>query len=118
MSVEDKSQYGRIEWIDFAKGITIILVIIGHTVNGWIRGTIFSFHMPLFFILSCATFKYSKSEEEFKKATIKGFKHLIIPAIMMFFLCIIISIVKNPSSVANLKLLKEYVRIELLSLLF
>ena len=118
MNVDNKSLSGRIDWIDFAKGITILLVIIGHTVNGWIRGTIFSFHMPLFFILSCATFKYSKSEEQFKKATIKGFKHLIIPAILMFFICIMISIVKNPSSVANLELLKEYSKIELLSLLF
>ena len=54
----------RIEWIDFAKGITIILTIVGHTVgtgkNGSIlRGLIFSFHMPLFFILSATTYKYS-----------------------------------------------------------
>lgn len=49
----------RIEWIDCAKGIAMFLVILGHTVSSdWssieklIRAVIFSFHMPLFFILS------------------------------------------------------------------
>jgi fucose 4-O-acetylase-like acetyltransferase len=41
----------RIAWIDIAKGIGILLVIIGHMPSfpEWIRAWIFSFHMPLFF---------------------------------------------------------------------
>ncbi|WP_278969986.1 acyltransferase family protein [Megasphaera elsdenii] len=44
----------RVGWIDVAKGIAIVLVIIGHTVQfgGGTRNFIFSFHMPLFFLLS------------------------------------------------------------------
>lgn len=40
----------RVKWIDYAKGITMLLVIIiGHTISDdLIRGMIFSFHMPLF----------------------------------------------------------------------
>ncbi len=40
----------RIEWIDTAKGIGILLVIIGHIVpfDSNISRFIFSFHMPLF----------------------------------------------------------------------
>lgn len=43
----------RIDWIDVAKGIGIILMVMGHTsmpdaINRWI----YSFHMPLFFLLS------------------------------------------------------------------
>lgn len=64
----------RIAWIDCAKGIAMLLVILGHTVanNGnaieqMIRGGIFSFHMPLFFILSCVTFKFSGDNNEFIK---------------------------------------------------
>lgn len=47
MSVE-KISYGRIEWLDMAKGYGIILVIFAHFgVPLW--GTwIYSFHMPLF----------------------------------------------------------------------
>lgn len=40
----------RIEFIDVAKGITILLVIVGHTIpEGLMRTLIYSFHMPLFF---------------------------------------------------------------------
>lgn len=39
--------------IDIAKGIGILLVIIGHgSIPSWSKDAIFSFHMPLFFILS------------------------------------------------------------------
>ena len=40
----------RIEWIDRAKGIGIILVILGHSIFLEIfKILIYSFHMPLFF---------------------------------------------------------------------
>lgn len=55
----------RIAWIDIAKGIAIILVVIGHCIPDatsstgisvsayrWLHGVIYSFHMPLFFFLS------------------------------------------------------------------
>lgn len=58
--MDDNFDRQRIDWIDFAKGITILLVIIGHNVSGPLRGAIFSFHMPLFFILSCVTYSWSK----------------------------------------------------------
>lgn len=60
----------RLAWIDIAKGIGIVLVVIGHTGRGLsgqafsdgqellstIDQTIYAFHMPLFFILSGVTF--------------------------------------------------------------
>ena len=42
----------RIEWIDIAKGIGIILVIAGHTFSLGYSYPIYAFHMPLFFFLS------------------------------------------------------------------
>lgn len=43
----------RLEWVDAAKGIGILLVVIAHI---WTRGplhdAIYTFHMPLFFLLS------------------------------------------------------------------
>ncbi len=41
----------RLDWIVIAKGIAIILVIVGHTVPNPspLRHAIFSFHMPVFF---------------------------------------------------------------------
>ncbi len=81
--MDDNFDRQRIDWIDFAKGITILLVIIGHNVSGPLRGAIFSFHMPLFFILSCVTYSWSKNSEQWIYKTEKAFKHLIIPAMFL-----------------------------------
>ena len=41
----------RIHYLDYAKGIAIILVVLGHIFSGGnIKTYIYSFHMPLFFI--------------------------------------------------------------------
>lgn len=49
----------RISWIDSAKGIGILLVVLGHTygIPTWLYGLIYSFHMPLFFLLSGMTYR-------------------------------------------------------------
>ena len=49
----------RLDWIDIAKGIAMILVIVGHTVPNPspLRHAIFSFRMPVFFILAGYTFR-------------------------------------------------------------
>jgi polysaccharide biosynthesis protein PslL len=41
----------RIEWIDILKGLGIILVVAGHIFPGLPSEIIFTFHMPLFFLL-------------------------------------------------------------------
>ena len=51
----------RIVWLDIAKGITILLMVIGHTsipqiVSDWI----WAFHMPLFFFASGVCTKFEK----------------------------------------------------------
>ena len=47
-------------WIDSAKAIGIILIIVGHLSYGsslsWINKLIYSFHVPLFFMLSGIVF--------------------------------------------------------------
>jgi fucose 4-O-acetylase-like acetyltransferase len=43
----------RLEWVDSAKGVGIILVVIAHVwTRGPVRDAIYAFHMPLFFLLS------------------------------------------------------------------
>lgn len=51
----------RIDWVDVAKGVGIFLMVMGHSsmpdaVNRWI----YSFHMPLFFLLSGLVFNPGK----------------------------------------------------------
>lgn len=49
----------RIVWVDIAKGLGIILMILGHmpSIPDWFHDWIFSFHMPLFFFVSGYFFK-------------------------------------------------------------
>lgn len=43
----------RIEWIDVIRGISILLMVYAHlAINNKLRTIIFSFHMPIFFLLS------------------------------------------------------------------
>lgn len=70
----------RIEYIDFFKGIGIILMIMGHV--GFGSGFdyfIHSFHMPMFFLISGYLFNGSGS---FKKFIKKKSKQLLIPYII------------------------------------
>jgi len=56
----DCSRGTRIGWIDIAKGIAIILMVVGHSsLPGVVGHWIFAFHMPLFFILSGMTTKWT-----------------------------------------------------------
>lgn len=67
----------RIEYIDIAKGIGILLVIAGHlfAYRGPISRWIFSFHMPLFFILSGICYKMNSSTilVEYKKKSASNY---------------------------------------------
>lgn len=47
--MDNAGQHQRLEYIDIAKGIGIICVILGHMDNDSIKQFVFSFHMPLFF---------------------------------------------------------------------
>lgn len=60
----------RIEWLDLAKGIGAFLVILGHvsTLKHSLILMIFSFHMPLFFILSGFIFKNKSNFKAHLKA--------------------------------------------------
>lgn len=78
----------RIGWIDFAKGLGIFLVLLGH----WyydvfpLRSFIYSFHMPLFFILSGVLFAEKTSGRTFREVLLRQIKAYAIPYI--FFVCI------------------------------
>lgn len=68
----------RVEWIDVAKAVAIILVGVGHySCPQWLLVWIYAFHMPLFFILSGYTFKTEKYN--FVQFVIRKIKTLILP---------------------------------------
>lgn len=82
-------QTKRIEALDIAKGIGIILVIIGHMSSSYLRDWIYSFHMPLFFILSGICFKTEKypSFLPFLKQRVRT---LAIPTLALYFIILLL----------------------------
>jgi len=82
----------RLQSFDIAKGIGIILMIIGHcgVNNQYLNNFIYSFHMPLFFIISGYFFKHRDDKECVKR----NFKKLIIPYIITCISIILFEIIK------------------------
>lgn len=93
----------RVEWIDAAKGIGIILVVIGHTLRGLetakllsfsddfgrVDAAINAFHMPLMFLLS-GLFIHKALPQGWFPYTIKHIQRLIWPLVLwtyIFFAC-------------------------------
>lgn len=77
----------RIVWVDIAKAIAIILMIVGHEIkNVWISTFIFSFHMPLFFILSGYTSSEINNSKKLKRNVKKLLKNSWLLAALMILL--------------------------------
>jgi len=80
----------RVYFLDIAKGIGIILTIIGHyefprIIHDWIN----AFHMPLFFIIAGYFWHERPLMEEFKK----GIRQLICPMVLTKILWVILLLV-------------------------
>lgn len=77
----------RILYWDIAKGIAIILMVLGHTdCLPPIRGAIFSFHMPFFIIANGYFIKYY----DVKKTFHKSIKTLLYP---YFVICMLSAVI-------------------------
>ncbi len=88
----------HILWIDIAKGLGCILVILGHfwynAPHPKVNTLIYSFHIPLFFICSGFIFKIKK-DSKFIDNIINRFKRLIIPCIFFIILGVIMCFANN-----------------------
>ena len=73
----------RIIWVDIAKAIAIVSMILGHILpsESSMQRLIYSFHMPLFFICSGLFENISVKKDKIKIFLKKGVKRLIIPVI-------------------------------------
>lgn len=78
----------RIEWLDVAKGLGVLLVVLGHL---WyncsfpiVNQIIYTFHMPMFFVLSGFVFK--KGDSGFGSFVSSKSKRLLLPTLIFFVL--------------------------------
>ena len=86
----------RIDWIDIAKGLAIVLMVIGHTIpNNHFITLIFSFHMPLFIFLSGFVYKLPKDKCDLLTRLKKYIKKILFPYLIILFICSIIIFYKN-----------------------
>lgn len=102
----DTEHKRRIEWLDCARGIVILLVIVGHTVGGGmrgkiVRGLIASFHMPFFFIVSGYAFKPSESLAEFYPRVRRLAKKLLLPFACAVVIKAVIDLINDGSRISN-----------------
>jgi len=81
----------KIEWIDNAKGLAMLAVVLGHMATPFTK-FIFSWHMPMFFFL--AGF-FINNKRSFKETIKKDLKRLFIPFFIFGILGIIVEIVKR-----------------------
>lgn len=87
ISAVDSTTSKRIQYWDIAKGIAIILMILGHTdMPVILKGAIFSFHMPFFIIAN----GYFIKSYDIKKKFFRSVKTLLVP---YFITCIISAVV-------------------------
>lgn len=66
----------RLTWLDMAKGYGILFVMLGHLTDDNLYYWIYSFHLPMFFILSGFVFK---ADMDFKTFFKKKVKSIIVP---------------------------------------
>lgn len=82
--------------IDVAKGLTIILMLVGHcdSISHGLFKLIFSFHMPLFFILSGYFFKQKNTRQLAKN----DFRKLVVPYMMTIMATALFATITPPIS--------------------
>lgn len=95
----------RNQILDIAKGLGILLVVLGHdiNVNSFPNEFIRTFHMPLFFIISGACFCFERNKEIVKFIT-KRTVQLIIPLVLFCIVTLFIQCMldKNLNAVTNM----------------
>ncbi len=75
----------RISYLDMARGIGMVLVVMGHVtyINPALRHFITAFHMPLFFVISGILLQINKEEEKnYKYLLRKKLQRIMIPYIV------------------------------------
>ena len=92
----------RVEWIDSLRGIAILLVVIGHVITrsmtndfeNVVRCLIYSFHMPLFFIISGLVLTVPSSKK-LGETFLKKIKKILLPTLVFCFIYFLFMIVIN-----------------------
>lgn len=106
----------RLFYLDMAKGIGIFLVVLGHLQGDYFFSLspvfapfcawIFSFHMPLFFVISGILIRYREDENKDLKALAGGrFRSLMVPYLwfsLIYLLIVVFALIKGTVTAGTL----------------
>ncbi len=89
----------RVRFWDIAKGLAILLVVIGHAANvdPVVRMCIFSFHMPFFFIAN----GYFIKSYDLRRTVKRGARTLLLPYAVICLLSAVCCVLKNADRASN-----------------
>ena len=92
----------RYTWLDIAKGITIMLMVIGHTsIPHYLSNFIWAFHMPLFFMAAGWTTNWTK--RSFSSYFLHRVRTLVLPFVTYSFLvCLVLNNHKDWNGIEHL----------------
>lgn len=88
----------RKSFLDYAKAIGIFLICIGHFFpeGSMVRIYLYSFHVPVFFVIAGFLCKYEKNlKEVFKSLT----KRIVLPYVIFFMITYILTVLKDKQSI-------------------
>ena len=109
----------RNSYLDILKGISILLVITGHSIQygsgmeylSWgsflynpVFIFIYSFHMPLFMLISGYLFSYSCRNKTCKELLLAKAKQILIPLFCWSFISLLVHIIKIINGVSAIKI--------------
>lgn len=91
MAINSPANKERFVFMDMAKGLGIILIVIGHNIGeGWLSRWIFSFHVPLFFFISGFFYKERSWKEEFCTGWRLLLRPFYVTGLIIFLLSLIL----------------------------
>lgn len=82
----------RIKYIDIARGIAMLCIVLGHLGNSQINRVVFTFHVPLFFFITGYFINNRRSVKDFIKNKART---LLAPYCWTCLVIILIAIIKN-----------------------
>ena len=90
IKVNDDNFQSRAEWIDFARGIAIASVIVGHYIFNLLGVLIFAFHIPLFCVISGILAKPNNLKISIRKVVSKTMPYYCYTAVIICLISILI----------------------------
>ena len=87
-----KAASGRLEFVDVAKGIAMICIVLGHMGISGINRFVFTFHVPVFFLISGY---FISAEEKLSSFIVKKLRTLIVPYFLTCGVIVVLGFLKG-----------------------